>query len=44
MRSKTLQRVLDNTPKEVEIFVEKYTDLVIRINNILKDKGYTPKT
>jgi transcriptional regulator with XRE-family HTH domain len=43
MRSKTLQRVLDNTPKEVEIFVEKYAALVIRINQLLKDKAYTQK-
>ena len=43
MRSKTLQRVLDNTPRDVEIFVEKYADLVIRINQLLKEKHYTQK-
>jgi transcriptional regulator with XRE-family HTH domain len=43
MRSKTLQRVLDNTPKDVEIFVEKYAALVLRVNQLLKEKQYTQK-
>ncbi|RZK01775.1 MAG: XRE family transcriptional regulator [Flavobacterium sp.] len=41
MRSKILQDILNETPKEVEIFVDKYTGLVLRINTILKEKGYT---
>jgi len=44
MRSKILQEILDETPKDVEIFVDKYTDLVIRINQILREKGYTQKS
>jgi transcriptional regulator with XRE-family HTH domain len=44
MRSKVLQRILDKTPKEVEIFVDKYADLVLRINQILCEKGYTQKS
>jgi transcriptional regulator with XRE-family HTH domain len=44
MRSKVLQRILDKTPKEVEIFVDKYADLVLRINQILREKGYTQKS
>ena len=43
MRSKTLQRILDNTPKEVEIFTKLYGDLVVRINQLIKEKGYTQK-
>jgi transcriptional regulator with XRE-family HTH domain len=44
MRSKVLQRILDKTPKDVEIFVDKYADLVLRINQILREKGYTQKS
>jgi transcriptional regulator with XRE-family HTH domain len=39
MRSKYLQQVLDETPREIEIFVEKYGDLVMRIHEILEAKG-----
>lgn len=41
MRSKIFQEVLDDTPKDVEIFVRLYSDLVVRINHLLKEKGYT---
>lgn len=44
MRSKIFQKVLDETPKDVEIFVSLYADLVLRINQILRDKGYTQKS
>ena len=43
MRSKVLQRILDNTPKDVEIFVRLYADLVVRINQLLREKGITQK-
>lgn len=43
MRSKVLDRILKNTPKEVEIFVDLYADLVVKINQILKEKGITKK-
>ncbi len=43
MRSKILQKLLDETPKDTKIFVAWYADLVILINSILKDKGYTQK-
>jgi len=43
MRSKVLQRILGNTPKEVEIFVDMYADLVVRINQILREKGISKK-
>ncbi len=32
MRSKILQRILDKTPREVEICVDKYVDMILRIN------------
>jgi ribosome-binding protein aMBF1 (putative translation factor) len=44
MRSRVLQRILDKTPKDVEIFVDKYADLVLRINQILQEKGYSQKS
>lgn len=44
MRSKILQKILDKTPKDIEIFVDKYADLVLRINQILREKGYTQKS
>jgi transcriptional regulator with XRE-family HTH domain len=43
MRSKVAQRIQNETPDEVRIFVRQYTDIVLRINQILKAKGYTQK-
>ena len=43
MRSQVFQRILDNTPKDVEIFVRLYADIVVRINYLLKEKGYNQK-
>jgi transcriptional regulator with XRE-family HTH domain len=43
MRSKVFQRILDKTPEDVKIFTRHYGDLVVRINSLLKDKGYTQK-
>lgn len=43
MRSKTFQRILDKTPEEVKIFVRHYGDIVVRINELLEEKGYTQK-
>ena len=43
MRSKVAQRIKNETLKEVCIFVRQYTDIVLRINQILKAKGYTQK-
>jgi len=39
MRSKTAQRILDRTSIETKIFVSKYADIVIRVNEILEKKG-----
>jgi transcriptional regulator with XRE-family HTH domain len=43
MRSKIAKKMQDETPREVCIFVRQYTDIVIRINELLSAKGYTQK-
>ncbi len=44
MKSKVAERIQAETPEEVRIFVRQYTDIVLRINQILKAKGYTQKS
>lgn len=44
MRSKIAQKILDTTPKDVEIFVRLYGDLVVRIHEVLKAKGISQKS
>lgn len=43
MRSKIAQKIIDETPLETRIFVTKYSDLILRINQILKKKGISQK-
>jgi transcriptional regulator with XRE-family HTH domain len=43
MQSKIAKKIQDETPDEVRIFVRQYTDIVLRINQILREKGYTQK-
>lgn len=43
MRNKLFQQILDETPLETKIFVEKYGDLVVRINELLKEKSLSQK-
>ncbi len=43
MRSNVAKRIQAETPEEVRIFVRQYTDIVIRINELLLAKGYTQK-
>lgn len=43
MRSKVAQEILKETPEETRIFVRQYADIVVRINDLLKQKGYTQK-
>ncbi|WP_316788831.1 hypothetical protein [Pedobacter frigoris] len=43
MRSKIAKQILDETPEETRIFVRQYTDIVVRINQLLEKKGYTQK-
>lgn len=39
MRNKIFQEILDETPKDVEIFVRLYADIVLRINELMEEKG-----
>ena len=41
MRSEIAKKIQSETPEEVRIFVRQYTDIVVRINQLLKKKGYT---
>jgi transcriptional regulator with XRE-family HTH domain len=43
MRSKVAKRILDNTTEDVKIFVRLYADIIVRVNQLLKEKGYTQK-
>ncbi len=43
MRSKIIKKILDETPEETKIFVARYAELVVLINSILREKGYTQK-
>ena len=43
MRSKVLQRILDRTPTDVDLFVDLYADLVVRINQLLLENGLSKK-
>jgi len=43
MRSKVAQRILDKTPKEVEIFVRMYGDIIVRVQELIKEKNITQK-
>jgi transcriptional regulator with XRE-family HTH domain len=44
MRSKVAERIRKETPEEERIFVRQYTDIALRINQILTAKGYTQKS
>jgi transcriptional regulator with XRE-family HTH domain len=39
MRSNTVDRLLKSTPEDVKIFVDLYADLVVRVNQLMEDKG-----
>ena len=43
MRSKIAQRILDETPKDVEVFVRWYGDVVVLVKKIMDEKGYTQR-
>jgi transcriptional regulator with XRE-family HTH domain len=43
MRSKVAQKIQDETPEDVRIFVRQYTDIVLRINELLQERGFTQK-
>jgi transcriptional regulator with XRE-family HTH domain len=43
MRSKAVDRLLKSTPEDVKIFVYLYADLLVRINQILREKKISKK-
>jgi len=43
MKSKVAERMMAKMPKDIKIFVDKYADIVVRINQLLKEKGFTQK-
>ena len=43
MRSKIFQKILDETPKDVDLFVHWYADLLVRINQLLREKNINQK-
>lgn len=43
MRSKIAKRIYDETPAEVKIFVRKHSDIVVRVFQLLKEKGWTQR-
>lgn len=43
MRSKIAKRIYDDTPADVKIFVRKHSDIVVRIYQLLRQKGWTQK-
>lgn len=43
MRSKIAQKLLEKTSKETKEFVSLYSDIVVRINELIAEKGYTQK-
>ncbi|MGB3779486.1 MAG: helix-turn-helix transcriptional regulator [Tunicatimonas sp.] len=43
MRSSVAKRMMAKIPKETKIFVDKYADIIIRVNQILEEKGMTQK-
>ena len=43
MRSKVARKIQEETPDEVRIFVRQYTDIVVRINQLMQAKGFTQK-
>jgi hypothetical protein len=43
MRSKIAKRIQNETPEAVRIFVRQYTDIAVRINEIMEANGYTQK-
>jgi transcriptional regulator with XRE-family HTH domain len=44
MRSKVAERILAKTPEETKIFARLYGDLIVHINRIIKEKGYSHKS
>ena len=44
MRSKVAKRILEETPEETKIFARLYADIVVRINQLIKENQLNQKT
>ncbi|HLW31222.1 MAG TPA: helix-turn-helix transcriptional regulator [Aequorivita sp.] len=44
MRSKVARRILAETPEETKVFVNLYADILVRIKQLMKEKGFTQKS
>ncbi len=43
MRSKVAQMILAETPEETRVFARMYADIVVRVNQLLKEKSMSQK-
>lgn len=43
MRSQVAKRILSKTPEDVRIFTRLYGDIIVRIHELLKEKGLSQK-
>jgi antitoxin component HigA of HigAB toxin-antitoxin module len=43
MRSKIAKKIQDETPEEARIFVRQYTDIVLKIHQLMNKQGITQK-
>lgn len=43
MRSKIAKRILDETPEDLRIFVRKHSDIVVRVYQLMREKGWSQK-
>ena len=43
MKSKVAERMMAKMPDDVKIFVNKYADIVVRVNQLLREKKYSQK-
>lgn len=43
MRSAIADKILARTPEDVKIFIRLYTDIVVRINQLLKERGQSQR-
>jgi hypothetical protein len=44
MKSKVAEKMMASMPEDVKLFTDKYADLVVLINQLLRDKGYTQRS
>jgi len=43
MKSKVAEHMMANMPYDVKIFVDKYAEIVVRINQLLREKNFSQK-